>query len=204
MEMESGAGTGGSFRPKFLADADRGSRADPATIVVTHESLRLALIASLQHLPPGQRAVLMLREVLAFPADEVATMLDTTTAAVKSALQRARARLDDVAPKREELSEPTEPRARALLDQYIAGFENADTTTLEQALRTDAAIELIGTRTWFSGRVTCLRFLTHVIGSPWRLANDPNHRQRTTRRGRLPARPGWEAPRVRTRRPLSE
>jgi RNA polymerase sigma-70 factor (ECF subfamily) len=144
---------------------------DPATIVVTHESLRLALIASLQHLPPRQRAVLVLREVLAFPADEVATMLGTTTAAVKSALQRARARLDDVAPTREELSEPTEPRTRALLDQYIAGFENADMTALEQALRTDAAIELVGTRTWFSGRATCMRFLEHVIGSPgdWRM-----------------------------------
>jgi RNA polymerase sigma-70 factor, ECF subfamily len=58
-----------------------------------------------------------------------------------------------------------------LLDQYIAGFENADMTALEQALRTDAAIDLVGTRTWFSGRATCLRFLTHVIGSPghWRM-----------------------------------
>jgi RNA polymerase sigma-70 factor (ECF subfamily) len=144
---------------------------DPATIAVTHESLRLALIASLQYLPPRQRAVLMLREVLAFPAAEVATMLDTTTAAVKSTLQRARARLDDLTSTRDELSEPTEPRARALLDQYIAGFENADLAALDQALRTDAAIELVGTRTWFSGRATCLRFLTHVIGSPgdWRL-----------------------------------
>jgi RNA polymerase sigma-70 factor (ECF subfamily) len=96
----------------------------------------------------------MMREVLAFPADEVATMLGTATAAVKSSLQRARARLDDVAPTREELSAPTEPRARALLDQYIAGFESADMAALEQALRTDAAIELVGTRTWFC-RVTC-------------------------------------------------
>jgi RNA polymerase sigma-70 factor, ECF subfamily len=58
-----------------------------------------------------------------------------------------------------------------LLDQYIAGFENADMTALEQALRTDAAIELVGTRTWFSGRATCLRCLTHVLGSPgdWRM-----------------------------------
>jgi len=54
----------------------------------------------------------------------------------------------------------------------IAGFENADTTALEQALRADAAIEMVGTRTWFSGRATCLRYLAHVIGSPgdWRMA----------------------------------
>jgi RNA polymerase sigma-70 factor, ECF subfamily len=144
---------------------------DPATIVATRETLRLALIASLQYLPPRQRAVLILREVLAFPAAEVAAMLETTTAAVKSALQRARARLDEVAPARDKLSEPTEPRARELLDQYIAGFENADMTALEQALRTDAAIELVGTHTWFAGRATCLRFLAHVIGSPgdWRM-----------------------------------
>jgi RNA polymerase sigma-70 factor, ECF subfamily len=145
--------------------------ADPATIAATRESLRLALVASLQHLPPRQRAVLMLREVLAFPAAEVASMLDTTTAAVKSTLQRARARLDAVAPDRERVSEPTEPHARALLEQYIAGFENADIAVLERALRTDAAIEMVGSRTWFAGRVTCLRFLTHAIGSPgdWRM-----------------------------------
>jgi RNA polymerase sigma-70 factor (ECF subfamily) len=144
---------------------------DPAMIVATRESLRLALIASLQYLPARQRAVLILREVLAFPAAEVAIMLDTTTPAVKSTLQRARARLDQMITKAEQLSEPTEPQAKALLNQYIAGFENADTVALEQALRTDAAIELVGTRTWFSGRGTCLRYLSHVIGSPgdWRM-----------------------------------
>jgi RNA polymerase sigma-70 factor, ECF subfamily len=145
--------------------------ADPATIAATRESLRLALIASLQHLPPRQRAVFMLREVLAFPATEVASMLDTTTAAVKSTLQRARARLDAVAPHRDEqLSEPTEPHARALLEQYMAGFENADIAVLERALRADAAIEMVGSRTWFAGKVTCLRYLAHVVGSPgdWR------------------------------------
>ena len=144
---------------------------DPATIVVTRESLRLALVASFQYLPPRQRAVLLLREVLAFPAGEVATMLGTTTAAVKSALQRARARLADVDPDGDPLSEPTEPRAQELLDQYIAGFENADTALLERALRADAAIELVGTRTWFAGRGTCLRFLANTVGSPgdWRM-----------------------------------
>ena len=144
--------------------------ADPATIVAARESVRLALIAGLQWLPPRQRAVLILREVLAFPAAEVAAMLGTTTAAVKSTLQRARARLDET-PRPERLSEPADPRTRMLLDQYVAGFEHADTAALERALRTDAAIELVGTRTWFSGRATCLRFLAGVVGAPgdWRM-----------------------------------
>ena len=145
---------------------------DPASIVAAREWLRLALIASLQYLPARQRAVLLLREVLGFPAAEVAEMLGTSTAAVKSALQRARARLDEVAPAPERVIEPTEPRALELLSQYIAGFENADTAALEKALRTDAAIEMVGSRTWFSGRTTCLRYLAHVIGSPgdWQMA----------------------------------
>jgi RNA polymerase sigma-70 factor (ECF subfamily) len=145
---------------------------DPAAIVAAREWLRLALIASLQYLPARQRAVLLLREVLGFPAAEVASMLGTSTAAVKSTLQRARARLDEVAPAPEQIIQPTEPRALELLGQYIAGFENADTAALEKALRADAAIEMVGTRTWFSGRATCLRYLARVTGSPgdWRMA----------------------------------
>jgi RNA polymerase sigma-70 factor, ECF subfamily len=139
---------------------------DPATILAARHSIRLALIATLQYLPARQRAILLLREVLGFSAGEVATMLGISTAAVKSALQRARARLDEIAPSPESVIEPAEPQARDLLAQYIAGFENADITALEKALRTDAAIELVGTDTWFSGKVTCLRYLAHVIGSP--------------------------------------
>jgi RNA polymerase sigma-70 factor, ECF subfamily len=139
---------------------------DPAVIVAAREGLRLALIASLQYLPARQRAVLLLREVLGFPAAEVATMLGTSTAAVKSTLQRARARLQEAAPAQEGIIEPADPHAQALLAQYIAGFENADIAALERALRADAAIEMPGTRTWFSGRTTCLRYLAHVLGSP--------------------------------------
>src|SRR5579859_179879 len=94
--------------------------ADPAAIVAAREGLRLALIASLQYLPPKQRAVLVLRDVLAFPAAEVAVMLGTTTVSVKSALQRARARLRELAPSPEQIAEPSGAQARALLDRYIA------------------------------------------------------------------------------------
>lgn len=128
-----------------------GESGDPAAIAVSRESLRLALIASLQYLSPRQRAVLLLREVLAFPAADVAGMLGTTTAAVKSTLQRARARLHQVAPTAGKVTEPAEPAARALLDQYIAAFENADAAALEQLLRRDATLELPPSPVWYAG-----------------------------------------------------
>jgi RNA polymerase sigma-70 factor (ECF subfamily) len=143
---------------------------DPAVIVAARDSLRLALIASLQYLPARQRAVLLLREVLAFPAAEVATMLDMSTAGVKSMLQRARARLGDVSPG--EVVEPTAPEARALLDRYIAAFENADAEELGRLLRADAVLEGPPSRTWFAGRATCVPYLvTQVLGEQgdWRL-----------------------------------
>ena len=146
--------------------------ADPAAIVTAREGLRLALIASLQFLPPRQRAILVLRDVLAFPATEVAAMLGTTTASVKSALQRARTRLKELAPAADQIAEPTESQARALLDQYITAFENADATALERLLLADATIEAPPLRTWFTGRKTCVPFLrNYVLGSPgdWRM-----------------------------------
>src|SRR5580700_9640252 len=115
--------------------------ADPAVIVAAREGLRLALIASLQYLPPRQRAVLVMRDVLAFPASEVAVMLGITTVPVKSALQRARARLRDLDLAAGQITEPTAPQARALLEEYIAAFENADAAALERLLIADATIE---------------------------------------------------------------
>jgi RNA polymerase sigma-70 factor, ECF subfamily len=149
-----------------------GGSEDPAAIVASREQLRLALVASLQYLPARQRGVLLLREVLAFPAAEVADMLGTTTAAVKSTLQRARARLDRIAPAADRVAEPTEPEARELLDRYIAAFENADAAALELALREDAVLEMTGTRTWFSGLQACMPFLrARAMGAPgdWRM-----------------------------------
>jgi RNA polymerase sigma-70 factor (ECF subfamily) len=124
---------------------------DPAAIAVSRESLRLALIASFQYLPPRQRAALLLRDVLAFPAADVAEILGTTTTAVKSALQRARARLEEVTPAADSLAEPPEPEARALLDQYIRAFETSDAAALKQLLRRDATLELPPSAAWFTG-----------------------------------------------------
>ncbi|SRR6266487_4562331 len=143
---------------------------DPAAIAVSRESLRLALIASLQYLPPRQRAVLLLRDVLAFPAADIAGMLGTTTAAVKSTLQRARARLEQVAPAPELITEPTEPQVRALLDRYIAAFVNADAAALQRLLRADATLELPPSPAWYTGGDAAEHAIAG-LGSPgeWRM-----------------------------------
>ncbi|GAA2629836.1 sigma-70 family RNA polymerase sigma factor [Actinomadura fulvescens] len=145
---------------------------DPAAIVTARERLRLTLIASLQHLSPRQRAVYILREALEFPASDVAEMMGTSVAAVKSMLQRARASMAQVTDTAEQVVEPDEPKARVLLDNYMSAFENSDLDALERALRKDAALEMVGYTTWFSGVETCLRYLAQVIGPPgtWRMA----------------------------------
>jgi RNA polymerase sigma-70 factor (TIGR02960 family) len=145
---------------------------DPAAVVIARESLRLALIASLQHLPARQRAILILREVLAFSAAETAEILGTTIAGVKSGLQRARARLDEVQPEPTDLLEPTDQRARALLEGYIAAFERSDALLLEQVLRSDATLEATPFRDWQAGRARCIHLLdAYVLGAPgdWRM-----------------------------------
>jgi RNA polymerase sigma-70 factor (ECF subfamily) len=172
--------------------------ADPAAIVASRESLRLALIASLQYLPPRQRAVLLLRDVLEFPAAEVAVMLGTSTASVKSALQRARALLREKAPAASQLTEPAAPQARVLLDRYIAAVENADDDAHGRLLLADVTLEATPLRTWFTGRGACVPFLRdHVLGEPgdWRMR--PTSRPGRARRWR--ARPAGTSAPSRTR-----
>lgn len=155
--------------PNALVDPET---ADPAAIATARESVRLALVASLQYLPPRQRAVLILRDVLAWPAADVAEVLGITVAAVKSALQRARARLEEVAPEADDVTEPDSPEARELLDEYMAAFETSDVRRLERLLRRDFAIELSGTATWFEGIETCVPFFAaQALGTPgeWRM-----------------------------------
>jgi RNA polymerase sigma-70 factor (ECF subfamily) len=155
--------------PDALVGADDN---DPAAIVTGRDSVRLALVVSLQYLPPRQRAVLILREVLAWSAAEVGALLDMSVAAVKSALQRARARLEEVMPSAEQAAPLTEPAQRELLESYVAAFEAADPVTLERLLRQDATLEAPPLRTWYAGIRTCLPYMrTHVMGSPrhWRM-----------------------------------
>ncbi|GII78520.1 DNA-directed RNA polymerase sigma-70 factor [Sphaerisporangium rufum] len=145
--------------------------ADPADIVSARESLRLALMDGLQRLPGRQRAVLVLRDVLDFSAAEVAAMLGGTVPAVKSLLQRARAGMNAAGRPGQNAPEPDDPAVRALFEQYVRAFENADLAALERALREDAALEIVGSPAWFSGIETCLRQLGRVVGSPgdWRM-----------------------------------
>ncbi|AXB44928.1 RNA polymerase subunit sigma-70 [Amycolatopsis albispora] len=133
--------------------------------------LRLALIAAMQTLPPAQRAVLLLREVLAFPAAEVAEMMGMSVAAVKSSLQRARARLADVDVEPDDVVEPSSPQARRLLDAYVTAFETANVGVLTTALCADATLELLPNRAWFAGMAECSRVFAGAVGQPgdWRM-----------------------------------
>ncbi|WP_425835586.1 sigma-70 family RNA polymerase sigma factor [Streptomyces fractus] len=132
---------------------------DPAALAVARGSLRLALVAALQELPARQRAVLILREVLAWRATEIAAALGTSTAAVKSALQRARARLDEVAPAEDLLTEPARGDERALVERYMAAFDRGDADALAQLLYDGIELEMPPYAVWFSGKKDVLAFL---------------------------------------------
>ncbi|SDI62156.1 sigma-70 family RNA polymerase sigma factor [Nonomuraea jiangxiensis] len=144
---------------------------DPAAIVAGRTGVRLAFIAALQLLPARQRAVLTLRDVLAFRTAEVAAMLDTTTTAVDSALRRARSRLAEAGPVEDDLAEPDEETRRALLDGYVDAFTRADAGALVTLLRADIELEMPPIPTWFTGRQAVAGFLTEqVLGRDlWRM-----------------------------------
>ncbi|MCX4964414.1 sigma-70 family RNA polymerase sigma factor [Streptomyces sp. NBC_00654] len=125
------------------------SVADPAEAAVAKESVRLAFVAALQHLPPKQRAVLILREVLAWKASEVAELLDTSVASVNSALQRARATLtDNRAP---DTANPLDAEQQKLLERYVSAFEGYDMTALTALLHEDAVMTMPPFDLWLKG-----------------------------------------------------
>jgi RNA polymerase sigma-70 factor, ECF subfamily len=148
--------------------------ADPAEIAASRQGTRLALIAALQYLPARQRAVLILRDVLRWRAAEVAELLGTTTTAVNGMLQRARARLEQVAPEEDQMHEPADPADRALLDRYATAFQNADIPAVLQLLREDAVFEMPPEVSWFTGRELIGRFLrARVLTEPGRFQMIP-------------------------------
>ncbi|HEY7053443.1 MAG TPA: sigma-70 family RNA polymerase sigma factor [Mycobacterium sp.] len=123
---------------------------DPSDVVGSRESVRLAFIAALQHLSPRQRAVLVLRDVLAWKAAEVAEAVGTSTAAVNSLLQRARAQLEAVGPD-DTLIPPDSPEARDQLARYIAAFERYDVDSLVKMFTAEAVWEMPPFDSWYRG-----------------------------------------------------
>ncbi|MEU9911760.1 sigma-70 family RNA polymerase sigma factor [Streptomyces sp. NPDC051001] len=139
---------------------------DPAEAAVAKESVRLAFMAALQQLPPKQRAVLILREVLAWKASEVAELLDTTVASVNSALQRARATLAerDGHGADAKVSDPLDEEQQKLLDRYMAAFEGYDMTALTALLHEDAIMTMPPFDLWLTGHDDITGFMT-TLGS---------------------------------------
>ena len=125
---------------------------DPAETTMARETIRLAFIAALQHLPPKQRAALILCEVLNWQASEVAELLDTTVASVNSALQRARATLAaDQTPPADEV-QPLDDANRELLDRYVAAFQDYDMHALTSLIQEDATQSMPPFDLWLHGR----------------------------------------------------
>lgn len=145
-----------------LPDPTGTDPSDPSAIVESRESVRLAFIAALQHLPARQRAVLVLREVLQWRAAEVAEATGVSTAAVNSLLQRARAQLDEVAPTRDdEPVEPDSPETAALLDRYISAFETYDIDRLADLFTADAVWEMPPFDGWYRGPADIVALSKH-------------------------------------------
>jgi RNA polymerase sigma-70 factor (ECF subfamily) len=136
--------------------------ADPAAVVTEKATIRLALVAALQHLPARQRVVLILRDVLKWKAAEVAELLDLSTAAVNSILQRARAQLQEVAPDVDAVAEPSEARQKELLDRYVAAFEAKDVSAIVALFTEDAVYDMPPYAVWYKGPENIAKHLANV------------------------------------------
>ena len=142
--------------PGALVTTDR---ADPAAITASRAGVRLAFVAALQYLSARQRAMLILRDVLQWPAADVAELLGTTTTAVNSGLRRARAQLAQAMPAEDELAEPDDTAQRAVLERFAAAIERADAAAMAELLRADVVLEMPPFLTWFAGRDAVVGFV---------------------------------------------
>lgn len=125
---------------------------DPGEVALARESIRLAFVAALQHLPPRQRCALILREVLGFSAAEAAGLLDTSVASVNSALQRARATMEARRVSEADATDPEGPEQRELLARYMDAFERYDMDDLTALIHEDATQSMPPYSLWLSGR----------------------------------------------------
>jgi RNA polymerase sigma-70 factor (ECF subfamily) len=161
---------------------------EPGETVVRRESVRLALIAALQYLPVRQRAALLLREVLSWSAAEIAETLDVSVPAVKSLLQRARRRLDELDLAGLRLEPPDLELERALLDRYLTAFEAGDSAAIRAVIHDDFSLEAVPHPVWFKGVHVCVPFLERVFATPgWKVRLLP------TRANGQPALAGYDS-----------
>jgi RNA polymerase sigma-70 factor, ECF subfamily len=145
--------------PDRLLDSIASAEDEPGTAVVARETIELAFLAAIQHLPPRQRAVLILRDVVGWSAKDTATVLDASVASVNSALQRARATLrDHLGERRTDWARSSGPSAeeRELLRRYLDAHERADVDALAALLREDARLTMPPLPTWYDGREAIL------------------------------------------------
>jgi RNA polymerase sigma-70 factor, ECF subfamily len=151
--------------------------------------MRLALVAAIQVLPPRQRAVLLLREVLEFSAAEVAAQFGSTVPAVNSALQRARAALAEVSDI-EHVTEPDDPQVKAVIEGYVRAFEAADVPALVQLVTDEAVLEMPPVPLWYQGSRDYGLFMRRVFkmrGPGWVMRYLTANGQRPARAGRVRA-----------------
>ena len=147
------------------------SDSEPDAVVITRETIELAFLAAIQHLPPRQRAVLILRDVLGWPAKQTASLLECSVASANSALQRARSTLREHLPERRmdwaPSTEPTE-QERAVLRRYMAAVQNADLAAVADLLAADVRATMPPYALWFQGRDAVLASLAASwdTGSP--------------------------------------
>ncbi len=140
--------------PTSLVSAE----SDPAELAVQRDTIRLAFVAALQHLPARQRAVLILCEVLRWKASEVAELLDTSVASVNSALQRARATLEEREIEATDAVAPMDAAQREFLERYVDAFQRYDVEALTALLREDASQSMPPYDMWLSGREDVLKW----------------------------------------------
>ncbi|MGH3092346.1 MAG: RNA polymerase subunit sigma-70, partial [Gaiellaceae bacterium] len=155
--------------PDRLLEGVAANDAEPDAAVVAKETIELAFLAAIQHLPPRQRAALILRDVLGWSAAESASLLDASVPAVNSALQRARATLKQQLPERRfdwaATADPSEEE-RAVLQRYMEAHERADATALAELLREDARFTMPPQLMWCEGREAIMAAFTPEIFGP--------------------------------------